>query len=130
MDRMLKRQRSEETGVTLDYLTGIHQKHEDWLLTNNDGRGGMAAGLGSPLSASAWTHQGQSLPAALQAQLGSNQAGILKLQAVEEPPEIQGKVSRILFWQGSDDVSVKVPLISVLLHNHGNSTIHLLTQRQ
>ncbi len=30
--RMAKRNRSEESAVTLDYLTEIHQKHEDWLI--------------------------------------------------------------------------------------------------
>lgn len=31
-ERMKKRNRSEEIGVSLEYLSQIHQKHEDWLL--------------------------------------------------------------------------------------------------
>lgn len=31
-ERLLKRNRSEETGVSLDYLQRLHQKHEDWLI--------------------------------------------------------------------------------------------------
>lgn len=30
--RMMVRKRSEEGGVTLDYLRGLHEKHESWLL--------------------------------------------------------------------------------------------------
>lgn len=31
-ERLMKRNRSEETGVSLDYLQRLHQKHEDWLI--------------------------------------------------------------------------------------------------
>ncbi|OEL37738.1 Deoxycytidine kinase [Dichanthelium oligosanthes] len=36
--RMMVRKRSEEGGVTLDYLRGLHEKHESWLLPSK-GRG-------------------------------------------------------------------------------------------
>ncbi len=35
-ERLLKRNRDEETGVTLDYLKALHDKHEDWLLEKKD----------------------------------------------------------------------------------------------
>jgi deoxyadenosine/deoxycytidine kinase len=31
-ERMQKRNRSEEIGVTLEYLTALHKRHEDWLV--------------------------------------------------------------------------------------------------
>ena len=34
--RLNKRNRHEETGVTLDYLKHLHQKHEDWLIGKQD----------------------------------------------------------------------------------------------
>jgi len=34
--RMIKRNRSEETAVGLDYLTLVHNKHEQWLLGRQD----------------------------------------------------------------------------------------------
>jgi deoxyadenosine/deoxycytidine kinase len=36
LKRLKKRARSEETGVALEYLTALHNKHEDWLLRNTD----------------------------------------------------------------------------------------------
>lgn len=35
-ERMQKRNRSEESGVPLDYLKLVHQKHEDWLIQKKD----------------------------------------------------------------------------------------------
>ena len=31
MNRMMKRSRNEETGVGIEYLQDLHQRHEDWL---------------------------------------------------------------------------------------------------
>jgi hypothetical protein len=31
MERIHKRNRAEENGITLDYIQGIHDKHEEWL---------------------------------------------------------------------------------------------------
>lgn len=91
MNRMLKRQRSEESAITLDYLHGIHEKHEEWLFSNNASLANLPAAA-SPSAPTAWTHEGRTLPAALHAQLGGDQSGVLHLRAVEEPPEIRGKV--------------------------------------
>ena len=40
--RMHMRQRSEEAGVPLDYLTTLHEMHEDWL---NDSERPYVSGL-------------------------------------------------------------------------------------
>ena len=32
-ERLLKRNRSEESGVPLSYLTSLHNRHEDWLIS-------------------------------------------------------------------------------------------------
>lgn len=34
--RICKRNRSEETGVSLDYLRSIHRRHEDWLVLQKE----------------------------------------------------------------------------------------------
>jgi deoxyadenosine/deoxycytidine kinase len=35
-DRLLKRNRSEESAVGLDYLTLVHNKHQEWLVQKKD----------------------------------------------------------------------------------------------
>jgi len=39
--RMMVRKRAEEGGVTLDYLRGLHEKHESWLLPSKGGGSGV-----------------------------------------------------------------------------------------
>jgi hypothetical protein len=39
--RMMVRKRAEEGGVSLDYLQGLHEKHESWLLPSK----GQGSGL-------------------------------------------------------------------------------------
>ncbi|CAL4953462.1 unnamed protein product [Urochloa decumbens] len=39
--RLMVRKRSEEGGVTLDYLRGLHEKHESWLLPSKAGGSGV-----------------------------------------------------------------------------------------
>lgn len=34
--RLLKRSRSEESAIPLEYLSSLHTKHEDWLIKKND----------------------------------------------------------------------------------------------
>ncbi len=70
MNRLKRRHRAEEGGVTLNYLEGLHQKHEDWL--------------------SYASHHPAITHASPDALLKA--AGHLKLHAVPEPRSIQGKV--------------------------------------
>ena len=35
-DRLVKRSRSEESSIPLDYLVSLHNKHEDWLVHGHD----------------------------------------------------------------------------------------------
>ncbi len=65
MNRLKRRHRAEEGGVTLNYLEGLHQKHEDWL---------------------SYASHHPATDALLKA------AGHLRLHAVPEPKSIQGKV--------------------------------------
>jgi hypothetical protein len=39
--RMMLRKRSEEGGVSLDYLQGLHEKHESWLFPSKGGGRGV-----------------------------------------------------------------------------------------
>nr|XP_010910778.1 uncharacterized protein LOC105036736 [Elaeis guineensis] len=39
--RMMLRNRAEEGGVTLDYLRGLHEKHESWLFPSQSGNHGV-----------------------------------------------------------------------------------------
>ncbi|XP_020253149.1 deoxyguanosine kinase, mitochondrial-like isoform X1 [Asparagus officinalis] len=39
--RMMMRKRAEEGGVSLDYLRGLHEKHESWLLPFQSGNHGV-----------------------------------------------------------------------------------------
>ena len=70
MNRLKRRHRAEEGGVTLNYLEGLHQKHEDWL--------------------SYASHHPTITPDDL-----LKAAGHLTLHAVPEPKVIQGKVDSL-----------------------------------
>lgn len=85
MNRLKRRQRSEEGGVTIEYLQGLHQKHEDWLSYGNVPP--IASGFSPGFPAGDYQCRGQSLPDFV----GSSQLD-LSLHAVKEPRAIQGKV--------------------------------------
>uniref|UniRef100_A0A0E0PMV3 Deoxynucleoside kinase domain-containing protein n=2 Tax=Oryza TaxID=4527 RepID=A0A0E0PMV3_ORYRU len=57
--RMMLRKRAEEGGVTLDYLQGLHEKHESWLLPSKGGGTGVLSVSQLP------THLEGSLPPAI-----------------------------------------------------------------
>ncbi|KAG0464649.1 hypothetical protein HPP92_018813 [Vanilla planifolia] len=48
--RMMLRQRSEEGGVTLNYLRDLHEKHESWLFPSQSGSHGVLSVGQLPLS--------------------------------------------------------------------------------
>ncbi|KAE8787026.1 deoxycytidine kinase [Hordeum vulgare] len=54
--RMMLRKRSEEGGVSLDYLQGLHEKHESWLFPSKGGGSGVLSVSQLP------THMDGSLP--------------------------------------------------------------------
>lgn len=76
MGRMKRRSRQEEVGVQMEYLQGLHQKHEDWLRF-------------PPASAAReWCNpSGETLVETLRRAQHS-----LSVRAVPEPRAIQGKV--------------------------------------
>ncbi|KAJ6817307.1 uncharacterized protein M6B38_412185 [Iris pallida] len=47
--RMMMRKREEEGGVTLDYLRGLHEKHESWLFPFQSGNHGVLSFSQLPL---------------------------------------------------------------------------------
>lgn len=102
MNRMLRRSRQEESKVSLEYLQGIHEKHEDWLLSASNPRG---------LAASEWHSRGQSLPTALQSQLNSGAPGVLQLQALQEPEAIAGKVSLAKFSSNLAQIQLNIRML-------------------
>ncbi|XP_006654439.2 uncharacterized protein LOC102716131 [Oryza brachyantha] len=57
--RMMLRKRAEEGGVTLDYLQGLHEKHESWLLPSKGGGNGLLSVSQLPM------HMEGSLPPAI-----------------------------------------------------------------
>ncbi|GAB4861451.1 hypothetical protein Ancab_036653 [Ancistrocladus abbreviatus] len=48
--RMMLRKRAEEVGVSLDYLRGLHEKHESWLFPSESGNHGVLSVSKLPLS--------------------------------------------------------------------------------
>ncbi|KAL3159895.1 hypothetical protein ABBQ38_010291 [Trebouxia sp. C0009 RCD-2024] len=75
MGRMKRRSRQEEVGVDVEYLQGLHQKHEDWLRF-------------PPPAAVDWRNRsGETLPEKLR-----NGGRDLRVGAYAEPRAIQGKV--------------------------------------
>ena len=103
MSRMIKRQRSEETSVTLDYLNGLHDKHEQWLIPSKEelegeessqGAHPIPNAFGSSIAASEYVYNGQTLPTAIHQQLRTA-TGTVLVRPVLVPDAIKGKVSTL-----------------------------------
>ncbi|KAL9274703.1 Deoxycytidine kinase-like protein, partial [Drosera capensis] len=54
--RMMLRKRSEEGGVSLDYLRDLHEKHESWLFPSQSGNHGVLSVSKLPLSLDSSLH--------------------------------------------------------------------------
>lgn len=54
--RLLLRNRSEEGSVTLDYLRGLHEKHESWLFPSQSGKHGVLSVSQVPFGMDASLH--------------------------------------------------------------------------
>ena len=115
MGRMKRRSRQEEVGVQMEYLQGLHQKHEDWL------RFPPASAAGE------WRNpNGVSLVDTLR---GAEHS--LSVRAVPEPKAIQGKVwTKHAFFAEQHQYLSSPPLLShipVLIINgvyHDCTVIH------
>ncbi|XP_020245990.1 uncharacterized protein LOC109823937 [Asparagus officinalis] len=56
--RMMMRKRAEEGGVSLDYLKGLHEKHESWLLPFQSGNHGVLSFSQLPMHMDDTLHPG------------------------------------------------------------------------
>ncbi|GAB4844801.1 hypothetical protein Ancab_038189 [Ancistrocladus abbreviatus] len=54
--RMMLRKRAEEGGVSLDYLRGLHEKHESWLFPFQSGNHGVLSVRKLPFSIDSYLH--------------------------------------------------------------------------